>query len=568
MSHQHSHAPAAPTVGRFLTSSVGPGDVFTREDLTPEQKLFGQTAADFMRREVTPVAARLYERDWPLTRELLRKAGALDLLRLEIPEAYGGLGLDKASAAYVAEQIGMNPSFGGSIGAHTGIGTLPLLYFGNAAQKAKYLPRLASGELIGAYALTEPGSGSDALAARTTAVLTDDGHHYVLDGRKMWITNGAFADLFTIFAKVDGTKFTGFLVERTMGVVSGPDEHKLGLDGSSTTELILDDVKVPVENVLGAVGEGHKVAFNTLNLGRVKLGSRNLSCAKAALGNAARYARERKQFGRPIGDFGLIKHKLAEMSLRCYVGDAMVYRTLGEVDRALAGVDPADGAAVLETIERFAVECSINKVASSEILAYVVDDSLQVFGGNGYSREFPAERPYRDARITRIYEGTNEINRMIIPTRILRQGVPAEIAAGGSGDRALLTSVKRLTVTMLASAADAYGERVRDHQEVLSHIADVVIDGYAIESALARTEKLTAARSDVAALAADMTAVFVADAADRVVHAAKQVAAALGEHGRATRERMAPIAAHPGVDSVAARRRIAEAVLAAGQHPM
>jgi alkylation response protein AidB-like acyl-CoA dehydrogenase len=565
------HSPST-SPGQFLTSNVGPGDVFTRDDLSPEQKLFGQTAADFMRREVAPVAARLYERDWPLTRELLRKAGALDLLRLEIPEVYGGLGLDKASAAYVAEQIGMNPSFGGSIGAHTGIGTLPLLYFGNAAQKAKYLPRLATGELVGAYALTEPGSGSDALAARTTAVLTADGKHYVLNGRKMWITNGGFADLFTIFAKVDGTRFTGFLVERGMGVVSGPDEHKLGLDGSSTTELILDDVKVPVDNVLGAIGEGHKVAFNTLNLGRVKLGSRNLSCAKAALGNAARYALERKQFGKAIGEFGLIKHKLAEMSLRCYVGDAMVYRTLGDVDRALGVVDPADATAVLETIERFAVECSINKVASSEILAYVVDESLQVFGGNGYSREFPAERPYRDARITRIYEGTNEINRMIITNRILRQGAPAHAATGdagaGSGDRAVLAAVKRLTVAMLSSTADAFGERVRDQQEILSHIADVIIEGYAIESALARTEKLAAARSDRAALAADMTSVFVADAADRVVHSAKQVAAALLTHGTAVRERIAPIAAHPGVDSVAARRRIADAVLAAGGHPL
>jgi alkylation response protein AidB-like acyl-CoA dehydrogenase len=506
--------------------------------------------------------------DWPFTRELLRKAGALDLLRLEIPEIYGGLGLDKSSAAYVAEQIGMNPSFGGSIGAHTGIGTLPLLYFGTAAQKAKYLPRLASGELVAAYALTEPGSGSDALAAKSTAVLSGDGRHYVLNGRKMWITNGGFADLFTIFAKVDGTKFTGFLVERSMGVVSGPDEHKLGLDGSSTTELILDDVKVPVENVLGAIGEGHKVAFNTLNLGRVKLGSRNLACAKAALGNAARYARERKQFGKAIGEFGLIKHKLAEMSLRCFVGDAMVYRTLGDVDRALGGVDPADFAAVLETIERFAVECSINKVGSSEILAYVVDDALQVYGGNGYSREFPAERPYRDARITRIYEGTNEINRMIITTRILRQGVPAEVSAGGTGDRALLAQVKRLTVGMLASVADAFGERVRDQQEILSHIADVIIDGYAIESALARTEKLAAARSDLAALAADMTSVFVGDAADRIVHSAKQVANALGASGATTRDRIAPIAAHPGVDTVAARRRIADAVLAAGGHPL
>jgi alkylation response protein AidB-like acyl-CoA dehydrogenase len=563
-----SQKPRPAQVARFLTSNVGAGDVFTRDDLTAEQKLFGQTAADFMRREVLPSANRLYAQDWVYTRELLRKAGELDLLRLEIPEVYGGLGLDKASAAYVFEQIGINPSFGGSIGAHTGIGTMPLLYFGNAAQKAKYLPRLASGEMIGAYALTESGSGSDALAAKTTAVLTPDGGHYVLNGRKMWISNGSFADLFTIFAKVDGTRFTGFLVERGMGVVSGPDEHKLGLDGASTTELILDDVKVPVENVLGAIGEGHKVAFNTLNLGRVKLGSRNLACAKYALANAAQYARERKQFGKSIGEFGMIKHKLAEMSVRCFVGDSMVYRTLGDVDRALATVDPADAPAVLSTIEQFAVECSINKVATSEILAYVVDEALQVYGGNGYSREFPAERPYRDARITRIYEGTNEINRMIIPTRILRHGVPGELPAGGTGDRALLASVKRLTAGMLSAVAQVHGERFAEHQEVLAHIADIIIDGYAVESTLARSEKLVAAKSDRAAIAGDMTAVFVGDAADRIVHAAKQVAAALGDHGPAIRERIAPIAAHPGVDSVAARRRIAEAVLQASGHPV
>jgi alkylation response protein AidB-like acyl-CoA dehydrogenase len=542
--------------------------VFTREDLTADQKLFGQTAAEFMRREVVPNAARLYAHDWDFTRELLRKAGELDLLRLEIPEAYGGLGLDKASAAYVFEQIGMNPSFGGSIGAHTGIGTMPLLYFGNAEQKARYLPRLASGELIGAYCLTEPGSGSDALAAKTTAVLSDDGKHYLLNGSKMWITNGVFADLFTIFAKVDGTKFTGFLVERSMGVVPGPNEHKLGLDGSATCGLVLDDVKVPVENVLGTIGEGHKVAFNTLNLGRVKLGSRNMSAAKAALANAAQYARERTQFGKPIGEFGMIKHKLAEMSIRIYVCDAMVYRTLGDVDRALAPVDPADLAQVLATIEQFAVECSINKVASSEILGYVVDEALQVYGGNGYSREFPAERPYRDARITRIYEGTNEINRMIIATRILKQGVPAEpTSAGGSGERALLAVAKRLVLAMLAGVADAFGERARDHQQILAHIADPIIDSYAIESILARTEKLAARDPDAAALAADMTSVFIGDAANRIVHAAKQVAAALGDHGATIRERLAPLAAYPGVDSVAARRRIADAVLKGGGHP-
>src|SRR6185312_10755331 len=307
------------------------------------------------------------------------------------------------------------------------------------------LPRLASGELIGAYALTEPQSGSDALAARTTATLSADGKHYELNGQKMWITNGGFADLFTIFAKVGGDKFTAFLVERGMGVVSGRDEIKLGLDGSSTTALMLDDVKVPVENVLGTIGQGHKVAFNVLNFGRVKLGARNMSGVKLALNHAVKYAKERRQFGKAIAEFGLIKQKLAGMAVRGFVGDAMSYRTLGDVDRALEHGDRADGALVMKTIEGFSVECSINKVWTSEALAWAVDEGLQVFGGNGYSREFPLERMYRDARITRIYEGTNEINRLLIPARLLRQS--PELFSAGEADRALLE----------ASAADASG---------------------------------------------------------------------------------------------------------------
>src|SRR5580765_1935166 len=337
------------TGGQFLTTTIGPNEIFTREDLTDEQRMFGRAAAEFMRGEVLPREARLFAHDWDLTRQLLRKAADLDLMRLEIPEAYGGLGLSKISAAYVGEQIAISPSFAGSLGAHTSIGTLPLVYFGTDAQKAKYLPRLASGELVAAYALTEPQSGSDALAARTTAVLSEDRRFYILNGQKMWITNGGFADLFTIFAKIDGEKFTAFLVERSMGIVSGADEKKLGLDGSSTTALMLDNVRVPVENVLGTIGEGHKVAFNTLNFGRVKLGTRNISGAKHALNNAVAYARDRRQFGRAIAEFGLIKRKIAEMSIRCFVGDAMVYRALGDVDRALDAVDPADNAAVLKT---------------------------------------------------------------------------------------------------------------------------------------------------------------------------------------------------------------------------
>jgi alkylation response protein AidB-like acyl-CoA dehydrogenase len=564
--------------GQFLTHSIGPDDIFTREDLTDEQRLFGRTAAEFMRNEVVPREARIYAHDWELTRELLRKAADLDLLRLEIPEAFGGLGLDKVSAAFVGEQIALNPSFAGSLGAHTSIGSLPIVYFGTEAQKAKYLPRLAVGEMIAAYALTEPESGSDALAAKTTAVLSPDGRHYILNGQKMWITNGGFADLFTIFAKVNGEKFTAFLVERSMGVVSGSDEKKLGLEGSSTTALMLDNVKVPVENVLGTIGEGHKVAFNILNLGRVKLGTRNMAGAKQALAHATKYAKERRQFGRPIAAFGMIKQKLAEMSIRCFVGDSMVFRALGDVDRALEAVDPTNSGAVLKTIEGFAVECSVNKVYTSEALAYAVDEALQVFGGNGYSREFPAERAYRDARITRIYEGTNEINRMLIPTRLLKAGAASlqddetrPPAGGGplAAERVVLARIKSLAIAMLTETAAAFRDEVRDQQEILGHIADVVIEAYAIESAAARAEKLRANRgADTADTALDSVRVYVTDAIDRVVHSARQVMRALGvERSRSMRAVIARLTEFDGVDTVAARRRIADAVIASGKHP-
>src|SRR2546423_1794179 len=376
--------------GSFLTADAAAAEVFTREDLSPAQRMFGRVAEDFMRTEVLPRERQIYEKHWALTRELLRKAGELDLLRVDIPEAYGGLGLDKVSSAYVGEKIGVMPSFAGSLGAHTTIGTLPLVYFGSEEQKARYLPRLASGEWVAAYALTEPGSGSDALAARTRATLDAGGETYVLDGQKMWITNGGFADVFTVFAKVGGEHFTAFVVERRMGVVSGREEPKLGLDGSSPPALTFEGVRVPAANVLGAVGEGHKVAFNILNLGRLKLGTRNIAAAKQALARAARYGVERRQFGRAICEFGMIRQKLGEMAVRCFVDDAMVYLTLGDVDQALAAVDESDTARVLKAIEGFAVECSINKVWTSEALAYVVDEALQVYGGYGYSKRDPA----------------------------------------------------------------------------------------------------------------------------------------------------------------------------------
>ncbi len=489
-------------------------DVFTPEDLSPAQQMFGKIAEEFMRTEVLPRAEQIYEKDWTLTRELLRKAGDLDLLRIDIPEAYGGLGLDKVSSAYVGEKIGVMPSFAGSLGSHTTIGTLPLVYFGTPEQKERYLPRLASGEWVAAFALTEPGAGSDALAARTRATLTEDGRAYLLNGQKMWITNGRFADLVTIFAKVDGEKFTAFLVERGMGVVSGREEPKLGLDGSSTTALILENVRVPVENVLGNIGEGHKIAFGVLNIGRLKLGTRNIGSAKQALNRALEYAIERKQFGRPIIEFGLIRQKIAEMAIRCYAGDAMVYRTLGEADRALESVRPDDTAGVMKTLESFAVECSINKVWSSEALAWCVDESLQIYGGYGFSKDYPAERAYRDARITRLYEGTNEINRIIVATRVLKRR----------------------------------GEQLPERQEALGYIADVAIEEYAVESARLRAAKKPRAGTD------DIVRVYEADAADRIAHASRQI-------GK-------PFTPPRGeLDLIDARRRIADAVVRAGRYP-
>ena len=564
--------------GTFLIRSLDPELLFTRDDLSHEQRLFGQTAAEFMRQEVLPNEAKLYAHDWIATRELLKKAAELDLLRLEIPAEYGGLGLDKISAAYVGEEIAINPSFAGSIGTHTSIGTLPMVYFGTAEQKAKYLPRLASGELIGAYALTEPQSGSDALAAKTTARLTPDGTHYLLNGQKAWITNGGFADLFTVFAKVDGEKFTAFIVERAMGVKSGPDEKKLGLDGSSTTVLMLDNVPVPVENVLGRIGEGHKVAFNILNLGRVKLGTRNVAGIRQALNQSITYAKDRRQFGKAIAEFGLVKQKLAEMTVQCFVSEAMVYRTLGDIDQALEAVAAADTVAVLKTIENFAVECSINKVATSEALAYAVDEAVQVFGGNGYSREFPVERAYRDARITRIYEGTNEINRLIIATRLLKNAdslLAPDLTVDGTGsvlqaERQALADAKRLARAALGTAAQAFGATVRDEQEVLGHAANVIIECYAIESAIGRAEKITARATERAAIAMDIARVYTSDAMDRVAHAGKQIVSALAERT----DRVEPLRAavvrtseHPGADTVAARRRIADAAIAQSRYP-
>jgi alkylation response protein AidB-like acyl-CoA dehydrogenase len=562
--------------GSFLYEDRTPAEVFTREDISEEQQMFAGVAEEFMRKEVLARAEQIYAKDWALTRALLRKAGELDLLRIDIPEAYGGLGLDKVSSAYVGESIALMPSFGASLGAHTTIGTLPIVYFGTAAQREKYLPKLATGELIAAYCLTEPAAGSDALSAKTKATLSADGTHYLLKGQKMWITNGGFADVFIIFAKVDGEKFTAFIVERGHGVLSGHEEKKLGLDGSSTTALMLEDCRVPVENVLGEIGKGHIVAFNILNLGRLKLGGRNLGQAKLALNSALGYSKEREQFGRPIASFGLIKRKLAEMAVRCYVGDAIVWRTLGMVDQALETVDANDPLQALKAIEQYAVECSINKIWTSEALGYVVDETVQVFGGYGYSKDYPAERAYRDARITRIYEGTNEINRVIIATRLLKAAssgtwplreraaqilaaapVAAATAEGLAYIRNVLGQVKATSILVLDAVARAFGDKYAEEQEVLGLVADIVAETYALESAYLRTAKLAEDRRELPLV---LASIYANDAADRIAVNARQLAAAL-VNGTQLSQTLTSLAATQTINTIAARRQIADALL-------
>ena len=580
----------SPKGGSFLIEDRAPEEVFTPEDITEEQRMFARAAEEFLRKEVIPREDEIYAKDYNVHRELMLKAGELGLLSIDVPERYGGLGLHKVSSAVVGEQFALQPSFAGTQSAHVNIGTLPIVFFGTEAQKQKYLPRLASGEWIGAYALTEPQSGSDALAAKTKAVLSPDGRHYILNGQKMWITNGGFADLFTVFAKVDGEKFTAFLVERGPGLVSGHEEKKLGIDGSSTTALMLEDCLVPVENVLGEIGRGHKIAFNVLNIGRLKLGARSVGSIKLSLQQSVAYAKERHQFGQPIANFGLIKHKLAEMTIRAYVGESILYRTLGMIDEALEQADKDDPAQVLRVLEQFAIECSIIKVWESEALAYVVDEEVQVFGGYGYSKDYPAERAYRDARIARIYEGTNEINRIVIGSQLLRRAAAGELelfqaAANaidlglGAGEtlsqtRAniafsdellLIQSAKSMTLASIGAAHRAYGDGARNEQEIIAQIADMVMDVYAMESALLRTQRVLNSRGiEGSRLQADITRVFARDAASRVERAARATASETADEKCV--EAIDELVHHSPMKSIAARRRIADAAIQAGKY--
>ena len=574
--------------GSWLLDDIPAGNSFTPERMTEEQRLIDQTTREFVAGEVLERNDQLEAKDWDLARRLLLRCGELGILGTDVPEQYGGIPLDTVTTAVIAGQFGEAGSFSTTFGAQTGLAILPILAFGTEAQKQRYLPRLVSGECVGAYCLSEAGSGSDALGAKTRADRQADGS-FLLNGEKMWISNGGFADVYIVFAKVGGEQFTAFIVERAFeGVSSGAEEHKMGLNGSSTTPVIFQDARVPAENLLGEIGKGHKVAFNVLNYGRFKLGASTVGSARGAIGEAARYAAQRRQFGQPIANFGAIKHKLGEMTIRTFAIESMVFRTAGLIDADLDGHEDAHEAALLAALEEHAIESSILKVAGSEILDYVLDENVQIHGGNGYVRDYPAERHYRDARVNRIFEGTNEINRLLIPGMLVRRALKGHLpliaaarklqdeilspAAPAAHDDSFLAPqigalrmFKKAGLAVLGLAMQTYGEKLTDQQEVLSLEADILIDTFAAESMVHRA--LGTGESGAGALQADATRAFVSDAAVRIETAARSAIAAMAE-GDALRTHLAALRrllkVSP-VNTVAIRRRLAdEAVRRAG----
>jgi alkylation response protein AidB-like acyl-CoA dehydrogenase len=588
-----THAPKI-SGGSFLIEDRTPDEVFTPEDFTEQHLLIAQTAEEFALKEIVPNAEKMEHKDFSVSRELVRKAGELGLSGVDVPEEYGGMQLDKVTSAIVADRIAKYAGFSTTWGAHACIGTLPIVYFGTEEQKKKYLPGLANGTTVGAYALSESSSGSDALNCRTRAALSGDGKHYLLNGEKMWITNAGFADLFIVFAKVDGEKFTAFIVERNFpGFAVGAEEHKMGIQGSSTCPLILNDCKVPVENVLGEIGKGHHIAFNVLNVGRFKLGAGAIGAARNSLESAIAYAKQRKAFGKVIADFGLVREKLANMAAGIFVGEAMAYRTVGMIDAAIEQLGDAqnDMAQARKVFDEYAVECSILKVWGSEFIDYVVDETVQIYGGYGFVQEYPAERGYRDARINRIFEGTNEINRLVITGFLLKRAMSGqlplmsaikqlmdEVLSGTRDDgvegllveeRKLVAAAKKIGLFAAGIATQKYMQAIQDQQEIMGAIANMTIETYAIESATLRAQKLATRNGEAgAANAIAMTRVYMAGALDRIESAARMVVAASSE-GDMLRSQMAilrRLCKYEPFNIVALRQTIAQRVIEAGKY--
>jgi len=574
----------AKSGGSFLIEEHPASSVFTPADLTEEHKAIARTAREFFDREVSPNSEAVLHGDFKLAVATLRKAASLGLEAVLTPEKYGGMEMDMTSVMVVAEQIAGDGSFAAWHGAHAGIGTLPLLLFGTEEQKQRYLSKLTSCEFVGAYCLTEPQTGSDAMAIKTRADLSPDGKHYILNGQKMWITNGGYADFFTVFAKIGGEQFSAFLVERTFpGVSSGAEEKKMGIKGSSTTAVFFDNVKVPVENLLGEPGRGHIIAFNILNIGRLKLGPFAVGAAKNVLAISLAYAKQRKAFGHEIASFGVIRHKLAEMAIRIYAAESVAFRVEGLISEHLEGFswnEPDAARRMMKAVEEFAAECSIVKVYGSEMLDYVVDEGVQIHGGYGYHQDYAVEKAYRDSRINRIFEGTNEINRLLVTGMLLKRAQQGrlglvkaakalmdEILAGPSlttdstpEEHRLVRNAKKIALLLLGSAFEKFGAAMEEQQEVLSGIADVVMETLAMESALLRAEKTSAGN--------DMAAVLLRDCMTRIEGFARPVLAACGE-GDVLRAKMTVLrrfAKHEPVDSIAIRRRIADRLLAAGHY--
>ncbi|PYT42282.1 MAG: acyl-CoA dehydrogenase [Acidobacteria bacterium] len=583
--------------GSFLLETPQPSDVFTPADLTDDQKLIGQTAEEFVVQEVLPVVKELENKKPGLMPELVKKGGEVGLMGGGVPEEFGGAGLDKISTTVLTEKLSIYGGFAVTHGAHAGIGTLPIVYFGTEAQKKKYLPKLATGEWIGAYCLSEPQAGSDAQNSLTRAELNNEGTHYILNGQKMWITNGGFADVYIVFAKVDGEKFSAFIVERTFpGFKPGNEEHKMGIHGSSTTPIFLENCKVPKENLLHEIGRGHIVAFNILNAGRFTLGASCVGGSKHVLMTASKYAKERKAFGKQIGDFGLMKEKLAEMAIQIFAVESMVYRSAGNIETAMTAASGSGDKIqnTMKVLEEYAIESSIAKVYGSEMLDFVVDEAVQIFGGYGFHEEYPVCRAYRDSRINRIFEGTNEINRMLIIQMLMKRAmggqlalIPAamkladEILAGPSFEEApegvlaaesrVVANSKKMFLQAAGGAVQKFREKLADEQELIGALSNIVMEIYAMESSLLRAQKAAAAKGESASQTMiDAARVFINDASERAEHEAKRAIAAIHEGDMLTTQMavLKRFAKRAPVDTISLRRRVAAAVQSQDRYPL